>query len=165
MGQKVQIGVMGPGEGALLQDLDDAYKLGLLLAEKNYVTLTGGRPCGVMEAALKGAKDGGGATIGILISGDKSQASQYADIVIATDMGSARNNINILSSDVVVACGLGAGTLSEVALAIKAGRPVILLSENKANFDFLKNLLEGAKLHYAKSPSEAMMHIEDLLHG
>ncbi|MEJ2228402.1 MAG: cytochrome, partial [Alphaproteobacteria bacterium] len=121
---KTVIGVMGPGSSATAFDLKNAYDIGRLIAEKGYVTLTGGRPNGVMEAALKAAKDAGGQTVGILPSGDKRDASAYADIVIVTAMMSARNNINALSSDVVVACGIEAGTLSEIALALKADKNV-----------------------------------------
>lgn len=156
---KIVIGVMGPGSSASAFDLNNAYEMGQLIAANGYVTLTGGRACGVMEAALKGAKDAGGQTLGILPSGDKSDASEYADIVIATAMASARNNINVLSSDVVVACGIEAGTLSEIALALKTNKAVILISQNEIGNAFLEKLGKG-KLYLANNARTAMDVVE-----
>ena len=150
---------MGPGGGATAFDLENAYEMGRLIAEKGYVTLTGGRACGVMEAALKGAKSAGGQTLGILPSDDKSDASKYADIVVVTAMMSARNNINVLSSDVVVACGIEAGTLSEIALALKANKVVILISQNEMGNAFLEKLGKG-KLYLANDARTAMDAVE-----
>ena len=156
------IGVMGPGSDATENDLKRAGELGALIAGKGYVTLTGGRRSGVMEAALKGAKEAGGSTIGILPSGNKSDASSYANIVIVTAMASARNNINILSSDVVIACGIEAGTLSEIAMALKVSKKVILLSDNRKACDFLTEL-GGGNLLLAATPAEAMIMAERIL--
>ena len=156
---KTVIGVMGPGSSASASDLKNAYEMGKLIAEKGHVTLTGGRPSGVMEAALKGAKDAGGQTLAILPSGNKSDASDYADIVVVTAMASARNNINVLSSDVVVACGIEAGTLSEIALALKADKTVILISQNETGNAFLEKLGKG-KLYLANEPRAAMELVE-----
>ena len=134
------IGVMGPGEGATEVEKQAAYQLGRLIAEAGWILLTGGRNCGVMDAASRGAKRGGGLTVGILPSSDRHQLSEAIDIPILTGMGSARNHINVLSSQVVVACGMGAGTASEVALAIKAGKPVILLHVSSASQLFFQSL-------------------------
>ncbi|MGI0487483.1 TIGR00725 family protein [Pantanalinema rosaneae CENA516] len=122
------IGVMGPGEQATVQDQQVAYDLGYQIAQAGWVVLTGGRNTGVMEAASRGAKAAGGLTIGILPTRDRRQMSTAVDLAIVTDLGNARNNINVLSSEVVIACGMGAGTAAEVALAIKAGKPMILLN-------------------------------------
>lgn len=123
------IGVMGPGNGASAEDMRMAESLGKEIARKGWVLLTGGRPEGVMHAASRGAGTGGGTTVGILPGEDPAEASRHVGIPICTGMGSARNNINVLSSTVVVACGSGPGTLSEVMLAVKAGRPLILLNQ------------------------------------
>ena len=122
------IGIMGPGENASQNDCDLAYEIGKILASENYLVLTGGRNCGVMDAALKGAKEAGGTTIGILPGEDTSGMSKYTDIPILTGMHNARNVINILSSKVVVAIGEGPGTFSEIALALKMKKPLILLN-------------------------------------
>jgi uncharacterized protein (TIGR00725 family) len=134
------IGVMGPGDGASQEDIDHAYELGKLIAEQNWILLTGGRDTGVMNAASKGAKRSGGLTIGILPSENKDGMSGHVDIPICTGMGSARNNINVLSSDVVVACGTGAGTASEILLALKAEKPLVLLNPDNKLTAFLNQL-------------------------
>ncbi len=84
------------------------------------------------------------------------------DIAIVTDMGSARNNINVLSAHVVVACGMGAGTASEVALAIKAGKPVILLDDNWESMAFFRGLAPEL-VQVAMTPLEAIGHCAKFL--
>lgn len=124
---KTLIGVMGPGESATPELCQIAYDLGYQIAQQGWGLLTGGRNTGVMAAASRGAKAADGLTVGILPDGDQHHCADAVDLAIVTGLGSARNNINVLSSQVVIACGIGAGTASEVALALKAKRPVILL--------------------------------------
>ena len=121
------VGVMGPAK-AKRKDLENARLLGELIARREWVVLTGGRDVGVMDAASYGAKQvPRSLTVGILPSA-RDRVSKYVDLVIITEMGNARNNVNVMSSHVVVACGLtGSGTVSEVALALKAGKPVVLV--------------------------------------
>lgn len=138
--RKPIVGVMGPGDLATQTDIKNAYELGKLIAQEGWILLTGGRNVGVMDAASKGAKEAGGLTVGILPSNNTRNASDAVDIAILTDLGNARNNINVLSSDVVVACGIGLGTVSEIALALKNRKPVILLSEDSQSQQFFKNL-------------------------
>lgn len=121
------VGVMGTGEDGDTALLDLARRLGEAIATRGWVLLTGGRACGVMDAASAGASAAGGLVVGVLPDEDTRQASRHLDIPIRTGMGEARNVVNVLSSDVVVAMRGGAGTLSEVALALKAGRLVIAL--------------------------------------
>ncbi|MEW5918155.1 MAG: cytochrome, partial [Gemmatimonadota bacterium] len=123
---------MGAAQAAA-RHVADAERLGELLARDGWVVLTGGRPYGVMEAASRGAKRvAGSLTIGVLPTADEDP-SPFVDVAIRTDMGHGRNNVNVLSSDVVIACGIeGPGTTSEVALALKNGRPVILLAPGDA---------------------------------
>ena len=81
------------------------------------------------------------------------------DIPILTGMGSARNNINVLSSDVVIACAGGPGTISEVALALKAGRPVVAL-----NFDGLQSVFPpNEQIRFVSTPDAAIAAAEKLL--
>ncbi len=127
-----------------------------------WVLLTGGRNVGVMDAASKGAHQAGGFTIGILPSDDGYDASEYLDIPIHTGMGSARNNINVLSSDVVVACGSGAGTTSEIMLAMKSGKPLILLNAAPELIDFIKALPYPVP-DLVKSAEEAIQSIKKKL--
>jgi uncharacterized protein (TIGR00725 family) len=82
--------------------------------------------------------------------------SDAVDIVIVTDMGGARNNINVLSSDVVISCGTGGpGTASEIALALKAKKHVVLLNESEAGQKYFKTLGAGL-IHIATTPAEAV---------
>lgn len=124
---KLMVGVMGPGEDATDANIQTAEYLGRLIAKEGLVVLTGGRNVGVMDAASKGAKSAGGLTIGILPGSDLSDVSEYVDIPIVTGIGNARNNINVLSSDIIVSIGLGLGTISEIALALKSGKRVLTL--------------------------------------
>lgn len=120
------IGVMG---GAFVDEevLHNAREIGRLIAEQEFVLLTGGRNAGVMAEASRGASEAGGLVIGVLPGDTTSNAAPHLDVAIVTDMGDARNAINVLSSRVVVALPGGPGTVSEIALALKAGRPVVLL--------------------------------------
>ena len=138
--RKPIIGLMGSGDSATDTDIKNAYNLGILIAQEDWILLTGGRNVGVMDAANKGAKEAGGLTIGILPSNHTKNVSDAVDIAILTDLGNARNNINVLSSDVIIACGIGLGTVSEIALALKNKKPVILLSEHQESQQFFKGL-------------------------
>lgn len=129
--RKVVIGVMGPGNPEDDKTLELAHSLGEKIAQNGWVLLTGGRNSGVMDKASQGATEASGLVIGVLPGADYDNCSSFVDVAIPTGMGSARNNINILASDVVVAVGIGAGTASEVSLAIKAGKPVILLNAGR----------------------------------
>lgn len=153
---------MGPGEGATPEENELAYSLGAAIAKKGWVTLTGGRSFGVMEAAMKGAIDQNGLTIGVLPNDNVKGASPFAVIKIVTGMGSARNNINILSSHVIVVLGMAAGTASEVALAIKANKKIILLSQDELSIQFFKKI-GTYRITIANSIEEVMTTTEDFV--
>jgi uncharacterized protein (TIGR00725 family) len=121
------IGVMGSGEDGDAALLAQARELGAAIARQGWVLLNGGRGTGVMDASARGAEEAGGLVVGVLPDSDLRRASEHLSVAIRTDMGDARNAINVLSSDVVIALRGGAGTLSEVALALKAGRTVVAL--------------------------------------
>ena len=154
------IGVMGGGT-ASPNDLEIAYQLGSLIAQNGWVLLNGGRRAGIMEASAKGAKSLGGLTVGILPDESHRGTSAFIDIPVLTGMGNARNCINVLSSDVVVACPGGAGTLSEIALALKVRRPVILLNFNTGNA--FNSYTEQGLLHHATTPEAVVELIKKLL--
>lgn len=160
--RKTIIGVMGPGTKALEIDQQNAYELGKLIAQSAWVLLTGGRNVGVMQAANQGAKAANGLTVGILPTADANGLADTVDLAIFTDMGSARNNINVLSCDVVIACGMGAGTASEVALALKANKPVVLLSNHQESQHFFTSLA-ATRVLIAKTPVEAIAIIKHLI--
>lgn len=160
--RKIIIGVMGAGEKATANDLENAYYLGKMIAQQGWVLLTGGRKAGVMDAASKGAKSVDGLTIGILPGKDDKGISEAVDIAIFTDMGNARNNINVLSSNVIVACGMGAGTASEIALALKSNKKVILLSADEGSKIFFKKL-SPENIHFVENVEAAISLIKFII--
>ncbi|NER46863.1 MAG: TIGR00725 family protein [Symploca sp. SIO1A3] len=162
--RKTIIGVMGPGNPPTEIDLHRAYRLGQLIAQEGWVLLTGGRKVGVMDAASKGAQVAGGLTVGILPDDNTSEISEAVDIAIITNMDSARNNINVLSSDVVIACGMGTGTASEVALALKNGKQVVLLTDDQDSQRFFTNL-SPEQVFLVNSPEAAIKLVKELRIG
>jgi uncharacterized protein (TIGR00725 family) len=154
---------MGAGEDAWAIDIRNAYALGSAIADQGWIVLTGGRNRGVMDAASKGAKASGGLTVGILPTKNRRTTSAAVDIAILTDMGSARNYINVLTSEVIVACGEGgAGTVSEIALALKAGKFVVLLNNSNESRALFKKI--GGRLVFeANSAAETIDVIRKLL--
>jgi uncharacterized protein (TIGR00725 family) len=101
-----------------------AEEVGREIARSGAVLICGGRG-GVMEAACRGARSAGGTTVGILPGTDRTQANPYVDVPIVTGLGEARNVLVVRSADAVIAVSGGYGTLSEIALALKMGRPVV----------------------------------------
>jgi uncharacterized protein (TIGR00725 family) len=121
------IGVVGPGESARPTDLAAAEEVGAGLAAAGAVLVCGGLG-GVMEAACRGARSRGGTTVGLLPGLDREAANGWVTIAIPTGLGEARNALVVRSADALIAIGGGWGTLSEIALALKTGRPVVGLS-------------------------------------
>jgi len=160
--RKIIVGVMGPGANATASDLQNAYDLGQIIAQQGWVLLTGGRNLGVMNAASLGAKAANGLTIGILPTNNTNHISEAVDIAIVTGIGDARNNINVLSSDVVIACGMGAGTASEIALALKGNKKVILLNDNEESKGFFKSL-STENVYVVNSPSKAIETAKEII--
>lgn len=124
---RIVIGVMGPA-ACDPQTAEIARAVGRGIAERGGVLLCGGRG-GVMEAAAAGARDVAGITIGILPGANArdSAPNPYIDIALFTGLGEGRNWLNVCASDAVIGIGGGFGTLSEIALALKAQKPVILV--------------------------------------
>lgn len=160
--RKAIVGVMGPGESATARDRDNAYQLGDLIAKKGWILLTGARKAGVMDAASQGAKAAGGLTVGILPTDNRQGCSEAVEIAIVTGMGNARNAINVLSSDVAIACGMGLGTASEVALALKSGKPVVLLTRHRESQAFFTSLAPDL-VWLADNPEFAIEIIDRIL--
>lgn len=161
--RRLIVGVMGGGEGASPEACRAAYRLGRLIAGEGWILLNGGRPAGVMEASAKGARENGGLTVGILPDRDSRLASEYIDIPIVTGLGDGRNYVNVLTSDVVVALPGEAGTVSEIALALKNRKTVILI-----DFDLGKlfdRYREEGLLKSAATPEEAVELIRALFPG
>ena len=101
-----------------------AEQVGRQIARRGAVLVCGGRG-GVMEAACRGAKAEGGTTVGILPGMDRQEANAYVDVPVVTGLGEARNAIVVRTADAVIAVSGGYGTLSEIGLALKMGRPVV----------------------------------------
>jgi hypothetical protein len=123
MSRTPYVAVVGPGE-ASPDELHAAEEVGAGLAAAGAVVVTGGLG-GVMEAACRGARSRRGRTVGILPGEDRDAANGWVEIAIATGVGELRNGLVVRAADAVVAIGDGYGTLSEVALALRLGRPVV----------------------------------------
>jgi uncharacterized protein (TIGR00725 family) len=117
------IAVVGAGD-ATAEQVAVAEAVGRALGEAGAVLVCGGLG-GVMEAACRGSKAAGGTTVGILPGGDRSHANPYVDVAVATGLGEARNALIVRAADALIAVGGEYGTLSEVALALKTGKPVV----------------------------------------
>jgi uncharacterized protein (TIGR00725 family) len=119
----VQVAVIGGGSPPT-SDLAVAFQVGEKVARLGAVVVCGGLG-GVMEAACRGAKSAGGLTVGLLPGTSFADANPWVDVAIPSGLGEARNALVVASSHAVIAIGGEYGTLSEIALALRAGKPVI----------------------------------------
>ncbi len=119
----LQIGVIGAGTCSK-DIMSTAYDVGKHIARHGAILVCGGQG-GVMEGAAKGARDAGGTTVGILPGIEHNDANPYIDIKIVTGLSHARNILVVRSSMALVAVAGSYGTLSEIAIALKLGIPVI----------------------------------------
>ena len=118
-----QVAVCGPRE-CTDGERAAARSVGALLAEAGVVVLCGGGS-GVMAAVVDGVRSAGGLVIGIRPGDDPDDATPGLSAVVATGLGEARNAVLVRSADAVIAVGGSWGTLSEIALARRAGIPVV----------------------------------------
>jgi uncharacterized protein (TIGR00725 family) len=107
--------------------LREAEVLGRRLAEAGVVVVCGGGP-GVMEAVCRGARSAGGTTVGLLPGLDRAEGNPHLSVSLPTGLGQGRNLLLVRASDAMVAVGGGFGTLSEIALALRTGTPVVGLA-------------------------------------
>jgi uncharacterized protein (TIGR00725 family) len=121
--RSVYAAVVGPGVAAGDEEAT-AEEIGRLLARAGAIVVNGGST-GVMEAASRGAAAEGGTVVGILPGVDRAEANEHVTIAIPTGMGEMRNALIARGADVVIAVGGEFGTLSEVAFALKIGKPVV----------------------------------------
>jgi uncharacterized protein (TIGR00725 family) len=117
------VGVIGEGQCSA-ETAAIAEQVGCEIARAGAVLLCGGLS-GVMEAASRGARQAGGLVIGLLPGASRRDANPWVTVGIATGMDQARNVILVRSCDAVIAVGGMYGTLSEIALALKLGVPVV----------------------------------------
>jgi uncharacterized protein (TIGR00725 family) len=145
--------VVGSGE-ATGELYDLAREVGRLVASRGGIVVCGGLS-GVMEAAARGATEEGGVAIGILPDEDRGRANPYLSYSVVTGMGQARNLTVVCSGDVVVAVGGEYGTLSEIGLALKIGRPGMAL----------KSWELGGHVVVVASPEEAVERAFETVRG
>lgn len=120
---RVYVAVSGGGDAGE-EVCRAAEEVGRELARRGAVVLTGGLG-GVMAAASRGAKAANGATVGILPGDDRAAANEWVDLALPTGLGEGRNVLLVRAADALVAVAGGFGTLSEIALALRMGKPVV----------------------------------------
>lgn len=123
MARAPYIAVVGTGQ-ATPEQAALAEEVGAGLAAAGAVLVTGGLG-GVMEAACRGARSKHGMTVGLLPGDDREAANGWVEIALATGLGELRNGLIVRAADCIVAIGGGAGTLSEIALALRLGKQVL----------------------------------------
>jgi len=128
-----------------------AHEVGKLLAQREFVVACGGL-LGVMEAVCMGAKEAGGTTVGLLPGTAREEANRYVDVAIPTGLRDARNYLVATVGEAVIAVGGKLGTLSEIALSLKRGIPVVGLGTWKLDPDRLFD----TRVPAAKTPEEAV---------
>ena len=156
------IGIMGPNN-ATKANLKDAYEIGKYLANNGFTVLTGGLNIGVQNEGLKGAKDSNGLTIGIMPFNESEKFSKYVDIPIITNMRSGRNYINALSSNLVIACGVDNGTISEISLSLinTAKKQVIIVGAIQEANELFK-VIDSENVYVAKDYKECIEIFEKI---
>lgn len=121
----MRISVIGAGECSG-EVYEQAREVGRILAEREHTLICGGLG-GVMEGASKGACLAGGRVIGILPGSDPREANPFVTCPVTTEMGMMRNYLVVQNGDAAIAVSGGYGTLSEISVALKLGRRVVLL--------------------------------------
>ena len=150
MSEEPYIAVIGAGL-ASEDESAAAEEIGRLLAEAGAILVCGGLG-GVMDAAARGCEAGGGTSVGILPGEDRSAGSPHLTVRIATGLGEARNAIVARAADAVIAVGGEFGTLSEIAFALKMGKPVVGLGTWALDLEGLP----GDPLQRASDPVDAV---------
>lgn len=167
--RKLQIGVIGSGgseeypsqKGPNQKILKQARIIGLLLARRGAVVVTGGKG-GIMEQAAIGAKETGGVTVGIVKGSKRFVSYEMNDIEVVTGMEADGLDelLLVMMSDALIAIGGGAGTLQEIALAYRNKKPVVaLVSSGQWSKVLARKYLDGRKtirIYSAKTPELAV---------
>jgi len=144
------VAVVGPGVATPDEDAL-AEQVGGLLARAGAVLVNGGST-GVMEAASRGAAGEGGTVVGILPGFDRAEANPYVTVALPTGMGEMRNALIARTADVLIAVGGEFGTLSEIAFALKIGKPVVGLR----SWELVRRGEAVAGIEPADSPERAV---------
>jgi uncharacterized protein (TIGR00725 family) len=146
----IYVAVCGPGVAGD-RERREAEEVGRLLAEAGAIVVCGGMS-GVMDAVAKGSRSAGGISIGLLPDPNRSDASEHLTVAIPTGMGETRNALIARAGQALIAIGGEFGTLSEIAFALKLGRPVVGLG----TWELAKSGHGSDAIVRVKSPSEAV---------
>jgi uncharacterized protein (TIGR00725 family) len=153
---RVYVAVVGGGRVSE-EERDSATRVGRAVAEAGAVVVCGGLG-GVMEAACSGAHEVGGLTVGILPGEDRTSANNHVDVALPTGLGEARNALVVRAADVIVAVGGEFGTLSEIALGLATGVPVVGLG----TWELARSGKELDAIVHARNPEDAVSIALDL---
>ena len=169
MVKKIQILIVGNNDNGSTPDLEKvAYQTGMEVAKSEAVLITGGLG-GVMKAACRGAKDGGGLTVGIIPQNDPSFANEFCDIVIPSGIGLSRDFLTALSADGVIIIGGASGTLSETCAAYMYKRPIVAIKNTggiaERYADQYLDHRQNVKIIGVTSPKEAIKVIFDKINA
>jgi uncharacterized protein (TIGR00725 family) len=151
------VAVVGPGHATAADK--DAEEVGKLLANRGAIVVCGGLG-GVMEAACKGAFACGGQTIGFLPGTDHDKGNSYLSVELPTGLGELRNGLVVGVAEAVIAVGGSWGTLSEIALAVGARKPTVVLHGWKIQGPLYPNFPEFVPVDSAEAAvTEALARI------
>jgi len=142
--------VVGP-DAADGSELAQARAVGEGLGRVGAVLVCGGLG-GVMEAACRGAREAGGLTVGLLPGHDRSAANKWVAVALPSGMGELRNGLVVRAADALIAVGGAYGTLSEIALGLKLGRPVVGLD----TWELARRGVGDTGIIRASSPGQAV---------
>lgn len=146
------VAVVGPGGAeATALDLEQAVEVGRLLAARGYVVLTGGLS-GVMAEAARGARIADGTAVGLLPGTDRGAGNDFLTLSVPTGLGQLRNGLLVNAADAVISVGCSWGTLSEIALAQRAAKPLACLRP----WRLVDSTGHDVPLPTAATPSEAV---------
>jgi uncharacterized protein (TIGR00725 family) len=149
------VAVVGPGTAdADALDLEQAFEVGRLLADRGYAVLTGGLS-GVMAEAARGVRAAGGTAIGFLPGTDRSAGNEFLTVPVPTGLGQLRNGLMVNAADALISVGCSWGTLSEIALARRAAKPLACLRP----WRLLDAAGDDVPLPTATTPAEAVAMI------
>ena len=142
--------MVGP-DAADGSELEQARAVGEGLGRVGAVLVCGGLG-GVMEAACRGAREAGGLTVGLLPGHDRSAANKWVAVALPSGMGELRNGLVVRAADALIAVGGAYGTLSEIALGLKLGRPVVGLD----TWELARRGVGDTGIIRASSPGQAV---------
>ncbi len=155
------VAVVGPSApDAEPTDLEEACDLGRRLAEHGFAVLTGGLD-GVMASAAQGVRQARGVVVGLLPGTDAREGNEFLTVAVPTGIGQARNGLLVAAADAVVAVGCSWGTLSEIALARRLGKPLACLRP----WRLLDQNGQEVPLPLVSTPAEAVRTISKRLAG